>query len=139
MAGQAGFWTLTELAGETGLAPRTIRYYIARGLLKGPAIAGRGAVYSAEHRERLDTIKELQASGMMLSEIARVLDGPAESKELPPPVQWESYALADDVTVQVRTGVAPWRAKAIRNALREFAARLADKDATSDASDENDY
>ena len=38
-------WTLEELATETGLAPRTIRSYIERGLLPGPATRGRGARY----------------------------------------------------------------------------------------------
>jgi DNA-binding transcriptional MerR regulator len=132
-----GSWTLAELTEDTGLTPRTIRYYIARGLVKGPVVAGRGAIYSAEHLERLKMIKRLQAGGMMLAEIARVLGGAAEPKQLPTPVSWQSYALTDDVTVQVRADTAPWRAKEIRDALREFAARLAQEEAKSDGSDEN--
>ena len=118
-------WTLAELAEEANVAPRTIRYYIARGLLDGPVVAGRGATYSAVHLERLAQIRKLQASGMMLAEIVRVLHGPAGPDPLPPPVTWQSYAVAEDVTVQVRAGSSPWRAKQIREALRQFAARLA--------------
>ena len=49
---------------------RTIRFYIARGLLDGPVKAGRGAVYTADHLARLERIKEMQAEGRMLAEIA---------------------------------------------------------------------
>ena len=66
-------WTLSELAQETGLPARTIRYYIARGLLAGPGVAGRGAVYGTEHLTRLREIQTLQGEGRMLAEIAAQL------------------------------------------------------------------
>ena len=69
-------FTLAELAEETGIAGRTIRYYISRGLLAGPSMAGRGATYGETHLERIDKIKELQAKGLMLTEIARALGIP---------------------------------------------------------------
>ncbi len=122
-------WTLAELAEETGLAPRTIRYYIWRGLLEGPVVAGRGAAYTASHLERLQAIQQLQSDGLMLAEIARVLAGTAAANRLPQPVSWQTYALADEVVVQVRTDVAPWRAKQIRDALREFLARIEAREA----------
>src|SRR5437016_1302585 len=59
-------WTLSELAEETGLPARTIRYYIARGLLAGPEVAGRGAVYGSHHLARLREIQSLQREGRML-------------------------------------------------------------------------
>ena len=52
------FKTLAELSEESGTPARTIRFYIARGLLDGPLKAGRGAVYTAEHLARLEKIKE---------------------------------------------------------------------------------
>ena len=63
--------TLAELAEAAGIPARTIRFYIARGLLDGPLKAGRGAVYTAEHLARLEKIKTLQAEGRMLAEIGR--------------------------------------------------------------------
>ena len=65
-------WTLTELADEAGIPARTIRYYIARGLLEGPDVAGRGASYGTAHRDRLLEIRALQSEGRMLADIARV-------------------------------------------------------------------
>jgi DNA-binding transcriptional MerR regulator len=45
--------TLAELADASGIPPRTVRFYIARGLLEGPEVAGRGATYGPGHLERL--------------------------------------------------------------------------------------
>jgi DNA-binding transcriptional MerR regulator len=130
-------WTLAELAEETGLAPRTIRFYIARGLLNGPSVAGRGAFYSTEHLERLDKIRKLQSRGLMLADIARAVAGAKEVKELPPPEAWQSYRLGGDVVVAVRAGAAPWRLKRIREALRRFAAEVRQADEEGDGSDGN--
>jgi DNA-binding transcriptional MerR regulator len=118
-------WTLSELAGETGLTARTIRYYIARGLLDGPGTAGRGAAYNAAHVERLREIQRLQAEGRMLAEIGRA-DAPAT---LPEPVTFQQYALAEGVVVTVRADLAPWRLKQIRQALARCASELKQEDA----------
>lgn len=66
-------WTLRELAGETGVPERTIRFYISRELLPPPLKGGRGAAYGPEHKTLLETIKKLQAKGMMLAEIKHAL------------------------------------------------------------------
>jgi DNA-binding transcriptional MerR regulator len=63
--------TLKELAAETGVPERTIRYYISRGLLAPPLRGGRGAAYGESHKNALAQIRQLQAKGMMLDEIAR--------------------------------------------------------------------
>lgn len=117
-------WTLAELAEETGLTARTIRYYIARGLLEGPAVAGRGAAYGAAHLARLREIQTLQSSGTMLAEIGRVLAGDRPALELPAPAVWRSYALDPDVVVMVKAEISPWRSRQIKGALEELAARL---------------
>lgn len=49
--------TLQELAGETGVEPRTIRSYVEKGVIPGPETLGRGARYP---RETLDRLKVLQ-------------------------------------------------------------------------------
>jgi DNA-binding transcriptional MerR regulator len=66
-------WTLRELAAETGVPERTIRFYISRGLVDPPLRGGRGAAYGAGHKARLEAIKKLQAKGMMLAEIAHAI------------------------------------------------------------------
>jgi DNA-binding transcriptional MerR regulator len=115
--------TLSELAEASGLPARTIRFYIARGLLDGPLKAGRGAVYTPEHLARLARIKGLQAEGRMLSEIGRVLGG-AETNYAAEPTAWWQHAVAEDVVVWTRTDVSPWRTKQVRAAIGELARLL---------------
>jgi len=120
--------TLAELADASGLAARTIRFYIARGLLEGPVKAGRAAAYSPEHLARLEKIKKLQAQGRMLSEIGRSLAGAAsESRHAVLPTAWWQHAIADDFVVLTRSDVSPWRAKQIREAIDELARSLGTK------------
>lgn len=118
-------WTLSELADEVGLPARTIRYYIARGLLDGPDVAGRGAGYGVAHRDRLIEIRTLQSEGRMLAEIAQ----PAAPAALPAAETWQQYRLADGVTVQVRSDLAPWRLKRIHHIIADAAAQLKQEDA----------
>jgi DNA-binding transcriptional MerR regulator len=126
-------WTLAELAEETGLPARTIRFYIARGLLESPVVKGRKAWYAASHVERLRTIRELQARGLTLAEIGRALEPEDGREALPEMAAWQGYQVADDVTVMVRAGGSPWRINQVRQALREFAARLKEKGDEDDA------
>jgi len=120
--------SLAELAEKSGTPARTIRFYIAKGLLAGPFKAGRGASYGEEHLQRLVEIKEWQAKGLTLTEIAHKLAGKGQSQPMrvmESPTAWWSYQLAPDVTVQVRTDASPWRLRQIQRALNEIAARLA--------------
>ena len=117
--------TLAEIAEASGLRARTVRFYIARGLLNGPAKGGRNAAYTAEHLARLERIKRLQAAGHTISEIGRMLSGPSTAKsEVEPATAWWQHAIADDVIVWVREGASPWRTKQLRAAVEEFARRV---------------
>ncbi len=130
--------TLAELADQTGLAARTIRFYIARGLLDGPTVAGRGAVYTQEHLARLRQIQQLQAGGATLNEIAFQVRNESIAPTLPAPVSLQGYALTSDVTVLVRGGVPPWRMHQIRAALQEFASRLQEIEKTKKTQEETE-
>ena len=116
--------TLAELADESGIPARTIRFYIARGLLDGPVKAGRGAAYTAEHFARLEKIKRLQAEGRMLAEIAHDLNDGQRVRSSSPPTPWWQHVIQDDVIVWVRGDVSPWRMKQIRAAVDDLASRL---------------
>jgi DNA-binding transcriptional MerR regulator len=71
-----------ELAQRAGVTRRTIRYYVEIGLLQPPAGAGKAAAYGAEHLERLELIRELQAHRLSLEEIRDRLAGkPVPSAE----------------------------------------------------------
>ena len=67
-------YTLQQLADEAGVTPRTIRYYIAQGLLASPG-AGAGTRYTDAHLERLRVIRQLQRNHLPLAEIRKQLDG----------------------------------------------------------------
>jgi DNA-binding transcriptional MerR regulator len=117
--------TLGEIAEASGIPARTIRFYIARGLLNGPVKGGRGATYTAEHLAALERIKRLQSSGRTLSEIARMLGEPSEEPALSPPTAWWQHVIGDDVIVWAKAGAAPWRMKQVRAAIDEFARQVA--------------
>ena len=69
-------YTLQQLADEAGVTPRTVRYYIAQGLLASPG-AGSGARYGDAHLERLRLIRQLQRNHLPLAEIRKQLAGQA--------------------------------------------------------------
>ena len=117
--------SLAELAEESGVPARTIRFYIARGLLPGPQQAGRGASYGEAHRKRLEEIKKLQAKGLTLHEIARSLGGETlKSVEAAIPSAWWQYPIEEDVVVWVRADVGPWRLREVQKTVREMALKL---------------
>jgi len=127
--------TLAELSEESGIPARTIRFYIARGLLDGPVKSGRGAVYTAEHLARLEKIRQLQAEGRMLAEIAHELsDGPPAHPAVAPSAWWQ-HAIQEDVIVWVRGDVSPWRMKQIRTAVDDFASRLREPESNNTGRD----
>lgn len=124
MATETQTWTLAELAARAGVPGRTIRFYIARGLVPGPSKAGRGAAYGPGHLERLRQIRDWQGRGLTLTEVAQRLAGPARAVPGPEPAAWWHYEVADDVTVHVRADAGPWRLKLIKNYLAQMAAGL---------------
>lgn len=66
-------YKLDELAEKANVSPRTIRYYVQRGLLPAPEFRGKDTAYSQAHLLRLRAIKRLQQSHLPLDEIqARV-------------------------------------------------------------------
>lgn len=62
-------YRLADLVAITGVTQRTIRYYIAEGLLPSPDGAGPAAVYTAAHRDRLALIVQLKGRFLPLSKI----------------------------------------------------------------------
>ena len=62
-------YKIDDLAREAEVSPRTIRYYVQRGLLPAPAFHGKDTTYERGHLLRLQVIKKLQQSHMPLEEI----------------------------------------------------------------------
>jgi DNA-binding transcriptional MerR regulator len=67
--------TIEELARKAGTSVRTIRFYIAEGILPRPEGAGRASRYTEEHLQRLETILRLRQRNLPLAEIRRAVVG----------------------------------------------------------------
>lgn len=67
--------SLAELTEQAGVTVRTVRYYIAEGLLPPPVSAGRQSAYTRGHLDRLRLIARLKEAYLPLKEIRRQLAG----------------------------------------------------------------
>ena len=77
-------YSITELADLAGVTPRTVRYYLAQGLLPAVGQTGPGSKYTPGHLARLQLIRRLQAEHLPLAEIRRRLEtlGDEEIRDL---------------------------------------------------------
>ena len=66
--------TIRELAERTGMTVRNIRAHQTRGLLPAPAVRGRTGYYNEEHVARIELTREMQADGLNLEAIRRLLE-----------------------------------------------------------------
>ena len=69
-----GTMTIGELARRTGMTVRNIRAHQTRGLLPPPEVHGRTGFYNEEHVARVELTREMQAEGLNLEAIRRVLE-----------------------------------------------------------------
>jgi DNA-binding transcriptional MerR regulator len=91
-------YSIEELSEASGLSPRGIRFYIARGLLPRPVFRGTATRYGQEYLDRLRAIARLRKGGkrldvvrrelgkMTAEEIARLAAQDAPAGAPPPPV-----------------------------------------------------
>lgn len=66
-------FTIDELAAETGVSSRTIRFYQSKKTLPAPQRRGRQAIYDDSHVERLRLIGRLQDQGLTIKAIRSLL------------------------------------------------------------------
>ncbi len=71
---ESGEMTIRQLAERTGMTVRNIRAHQARGLLPPPVVRGRTGFYNGEHVARIELTREMQADGLNLEAIRRVLE-----------------------------------------------------------------
>ncbi len=114
---------LEELAQKAGISPRTVRYYVQRGLVPPPTFRGKDSSYGASHLLRLKVIGVLQAAFYPLENIKGLLatkdDHALEALLRSPPVaptqlaepavvdaepRWRKIVLAPGVELLVREG-----------------------------------
>src|SRR5215216_1290060 len=72
--------TLSELTAAADVSIRTVRYYIAEGLLPPPEGSGPGSSYTRGHLDRLRVIQRLKEAYLPLKEIRRRLSGLADDE-----------------------------------------------------------
>lgn len=103
-------YSLSDLARLADVTPRTIRYYVAQGLLPAPEAAGPATTYGEGHLARLRLIKRLQRDHLPLAEIRgqiermgdedvrQLLEATPEQAVLPAPA--ETLAFVRDLMAQ---------------------------------------
>ncbi len=76
-----GKMTIGELARRTGMTIRNIRAHQTRGLLPPPEVQGRTGYYNEDHVARIELTREMQADGLNLEAIRRVLESTQGSSQ----------------------------------------------------------
>jgi len=66
-------WTISELAQEFSITPRTLRFYEDQGIVS-PLRDGRNRIYSARDRTRLKLALRGKRLGFQLAEILTLID-----------------------------------------------------------------
>ena len=135
-------YTLLELAEAANISGRTIRYYIAMGVLRNPVQRGCNAHYTDEHLERLRSIKAHQANGVTLAGIKSLLEGNthiveylipnpimihsdgSQTREFTPVVNYVHIPIQDGVTLEVRADVFQARRFLLIDTVLELARNL---------------
>jgi len=120
-------FSIDELSTLAGLTPRTVRYYIAEGLLERPLGEKRGAYYVQGHLERLLQIRRWSDAGLSLERIRELLAGASED---PPPRSarpgsvevWSRVTLADGLELQIEPGRSGLSPEQLRALVREVLA-----------------
>lgn len=130
-------YSLKELAEATGLTSRTLRYYVAEGLLAAPVGLGRTAHYTQEHKDALDRIQGLKGEGRSIREIRAVLVGdvphtPPQRPEVSGST-WERHLLGDDVEVLINARLSSHRRRQVDAALVVFRDALTNADEESES------
>ncbi len=81
-AGEQTTYRVAELSRISGISVRNIREYQDRGLMPGPAKAGRIALYSEQHLVRLRLIDRLLKRGYTLAVIRDLIEAWASGRDL---------------------------------------------------------
>jgi DNA-binding transcriptional MerR regulator len=76
-----GKMTIGELARRTGMTIRNIRAHQTRGLLPPPEVHGRTGFYNEDHVARIELTREMQAEGLNLEAIRRVMESSEGSSQ----------------------------------------------------------
>lgn len=117
-------YNIHDLATLASVPTRTVRFYIAEGLIDRPFGAKRGAWYEDRHLQQLLLIRRWTDAGLSLDRVRELQAGSPE--EAPPrPIKpgmvevWSRISLADGVEVQVEPGRAGMTPEQVRAFIQD--------------------
>jgi DNA-binding transcriptional MerR regulator len=122
-----GMMTIGELAERTGMTIRNIRAHQTRGLLPPPEVQGRTGYYNQEHVARIELTREMQAEGLNLEAIRRVLESTGGSSKEMVDFARAVRAPFEDETPEIFAPddfAAAWNVKAVDERLLRRAEKL---------------
>ncbi len=97
-------YSLAELADSSGIPVRTLRYYLAQGLIPAPARQGRLTRYPAGTLRRLQLVKRLRAAHLPLADIRERLEAMSDADVA---AALAPRGLAEQVTLRAGLDVPP--------------------------------
>lgn len=120
-------YSIDELSALAGVTARTVRYYIAQGLIDRPAGEKRGAHYLRQHLEQLLLVRRWTDAGLSLDRIRELIAGAPEDpprRAAPPGTVevWSRVTLADGLEVQIEPGRARLSPEQVRALVRGMTA-----------------
>jgi DNA-binding transcriptional MerR regulator len=126
-AAPAGRYSIDELAKLTGVTARTVRYYIAEGLVDRPVGERRGAHYLRRHVEQLLLVRRWTDAGLSLERVRELMAGapedPAPRAAAPGSVEvWSRITVANGLEVHVEPGRADLTPEQMRSLVRGITA-----------------
>jgi len=116
-------YSIDELSTLAGVTPRTVRYYIAEGLLDRPAGEKRGSHYLRRHLEQLLLVRRWTDAGLSLDRIRELQAGAPEDppRRAAPPGSvevWSRVTVANGLEVHLEPGRAALSPEQLRALVR---------------------
>jgi DNA-binding transcriptional MerR regulator len=120
-------FSIDELSTLAGVTPRTVRYYIAEGLVDRPEGEKRGSHYLRRHLEQLLVIRRWTDAGLSLERVRELMAGapedPAPRRVAPGAVEvWSRVTMADGLEVHIEPGRAGLTPEQVRGLVRGITA-----------------
>lgn len=120
-------FSIDGLSMLAGVTPRTVRYYIAEGLVDRPVGEKRGAHYVRRHLEQLLLIRRWADAGLSLERVRELMAGapedPAPRRTAPGSIEvWSRVTVADGLEVHLEPGRADLTPDQMRGLVRGISA-----------------
>ena len=134
-------FSIDELSTLAGVTPRTVRYYIAEGLVDRPEGEKRGSHYLRRHLEQLLIIRRWTDAGLSLERVRELMAGapedPAPRRAASGAVEvWSRVTMADGLEVHIepgRAGLTPEQVRALVRGITALYRQVRSPDASESA------